>query len=67
MSLKFNLPWDELTFVRAYISIIFAIIRKERKEILIVWIRFTDNSKFEVVIRAFAIRITYITKNAPAV
>ena len=34
-SLKFILPWDEFTFVRAYISIIFAIIHKECKEILI--------------------------------
>ena len=55
MSLKFNLPWDEFTFVRAYISIIFAIIYKECDEMLIakkkkkkkkkiyVWIRFTDS------------------------
>ena len=35
VSLKFNLPLDEFTFVQAYISIIFAIIHKECKEILI--------------------------------
>ena len=39
--------------------------KKKKKKLYVwyVWIKFTDNSKFEVVIRAFAIRVTYVTKN----
>ena len=37
--------------------------KKQKQKTLYVRIRFTDSSKFELVIHVLAIRVTYVTKN----